>query len=159
MKVKLSDLVEAVEFDTEEIQQFVNMATGEVVFFTDEMLNAAEKEGPLDDYPEWEREAIEEARKISDSAVEDYHPTPTKYDFHEYSVMEDFCHGIEDAEASDRLLDLIRGRGFFRRFKDEVCRLGIETEWYSFRDKALKSYLVRWCEDEGIEYEDDLPGS
>jgi hypothetical protein len=156
MKVKLSELEMAVESDMDETHQFVNMATGEVVFFTDEELNAVEEDASLDDYPEWQHEVIEEARKVIEAEVGEFVHAPSQYDFHEYAVMEDFCYSLEDEAASNQLLDLIRGRGAFRRFKDGVYTLGIEDEWHSFRDDALKKYLVDWCEEQGIEYVDDF---
>ena len=91
MKVKLSDLADAVESDMDETNQYINMATGEVVILTDQELRAAEENEPLDDFPEWEHEAIEAARKVRQAEDGEFVDAPSKYEFHEYAVMEDFC--------------------------------------------------------------------
>ena len=157
MKVKLSDLVDAVESDMDETNQYIDMATGEILFFTDQEVRAAEDDEPLDDLPEWEHAAIEAARKVLEAEEGEFVPAPSKYEFHEYRVMDDFCYRVEDQGVSNRLLDLIKGRGAFRRFKDEVYRLGIQEDWFSFRDEALKRCVADWCEAKGIEYTDDMP--
>lgn len=157
MKVKLSELETAVESDMDETHHYINVATGEIEYFTDEELRAAEDDAPLDDYPEWQHEVIETARRVIEAEEGEFVRGPSQYDFHEYRVMEDFCYRIEDEAVSNRLLNLISGRGAFRRFKDGIYALGIEDEWYSFRDKALKRFLVRWCEEQEIEYVDDWP--
>ncbi len=157
MKVKLSDLADAVKSDMDETNKYINMATGVLLFYTDQELRAAEGDEPLDDFHEWEHSAIEAARKVIEAEEGEFVAAPSKYEFHEYRVMEDFCYGLEDEAASNQPLDLIRGRGAFRRFKDGVYTLGIEKEWFSFCDDALKRYLVDWCEQQEIEYVDDLP--
>ena len=69
--------------------------------------------------------------------------------------MERFCLSVEDEERSDALLDAIKGKGAFRRFKDKVHAFGIADNWYEFRDDALKRLAVDWCEANGISYRDE----
>ena len=56
--------------------------------------------------------------------------------------------------ARDRLIIAISGRGAFRRFKDEVRRLGVEKAWYEYRDAAQREKAIEWCEENGIEFEE-----
>lgn len=51
-KVKLKDLVEGMEFQTDESVSFLNKETGEVVTVTDEEFRAAEEDEPTDDMPD-----------------------------------------------------------------------------------------------------------
>ena len=44
----------------------------------------------------------------------------------------------------------------FRRFKDTVARFRIEDDWHKFRDAKFKELAIEWCEDNKIEYIDDL---
>jgi hypothetical protein len=56
--VKLKDIIEGLEFLTDEGTSYLNTTTGEVVYVTTEELRAAEEEQPLEDFPEWQHDAI-----------------------------------------------------------------------------------------------------
>ena len=70
--------------------------------------------------------------------------------------MEDFCIAYPNEAMSEDLLDLIRGSGAFRRFKNYINRYGIEQDWYNYRDNAYKEIAIAWLEENGITYTDDL---
>lgn len=153
MRVKLSDIIDAMDIQMDESLSYVDKETGEVLNFTHEELVAAEDDEPLDDFPDWQRESIQKAIKI---IYEDNAPSlPTKWDIHEYRIMENFCYSIEDERISDSLFRAIRGRGAFRYFKDTIYRFGIQDDWYKYRYEAFKEIAIRWCEDNNIEYIDD----
>ncbi len=67
--------------------------------------------------------------------------------------MEDFCYSFDDQRIRGDLLDKITGRGAFRRFKDVIHFLGIEDEWYRFREDALRRIARDWLEENGIAFE------
>ena len=50
-QVKLKDIIEGVEFLTDEGSSYLNIVTGEVVYVTTEELRAAEEDEPLEDFP------------------------------------------------------------------------------------------------------------
>ena len=58
LQVKLSDIVEGLERQSEESFSYLNTMTGEVVSVTTEELRAAEEEAPLDDFPPWQHVAM-----------------------------------------------------------------------------------------------------
>jgi hypothetical protein len=64
LQVKLSDLIEGMDFQSDEQSSFLNLTTGEVVSVTDEELGAAENEEPLENFPDWQHDAIHTARDI-----------------------------------------------------------------------------------------------
>ncbi|MHC2995299.1 MAG: hypothetical protein IBV53_07360 [Candidatus Atribacteria bacterium] len=74
--------------------------------------------------------------------------------------LDDIIQGIEmqtDESASfskisDILYDSIKGRGAFRRFKNNIYKYNLEEDWYRFRDEAIKQITIEWCEDNGINY-------
>jgi hypothetical protein len=68
MKVKVKDVVDAMDMFGDEMSAYLNKRTGEVVTLTTEELSAAEEEEGPDDYPEWQRESILKAGEIMDSA-------------------------------------------------------------------------------------------
>src|SRR5215813_10363757 len=64
LRVKLSDLIEGLEFQSDECFSYLNTTTGEVVSVTTEELRAAEEDEPLEDFPEWQLDAIRIAGEI-----------------------------------------------------------------------------------------------
>lgn len=153
IRVKLSDIIEGLEFQSDESSSYLNKKTGEVILMTDYALRAAEDNEPLEDVPDWERELVTVAREIIAETGE-YIQLPTKFDIDEYSIMESFCMSLDRREIGDILYDLISGSGAFRRFKDAVYKYGVEDEWHKYRDNAIKEIAIEWCRQHGIEFED-----
>ena len=52
--------------------------------------------------------------------------------------MERFSESVDNDDWSSQLLTAISGRGEFRYFKDTIHRLGIQKDWYAFRDEAFR---------------------
>jgi hypothetical protein len=148
--IKLKDIIEGLEFLTEEGSSSLNTVTGEVVYVTTEELGAAEEEAPLEDFPEWQHDAIRIAGEIL--ATDHYLPLPDRFEINEYRMMERFCLSVDDDDLRDDLCDAIRGRGAFRRFKDRVHAYGMAEEWYRYRDNALREMAMAWCEAHGLQY-------
>ncbi len=148
--VKLSDIIDAIEIMTDESSSYLNMKTGEVVMITDEEMGAAEEDEPLEEYPEWQRESIETAKKVLET--EDYISLPDKFDVHEYSIMERFCLSIDDEKIRNIMYSSIKGSGAFRRFKDNIHEYDIADEWYKYKSEALKQMAIDWCKENNVEY-------
>jgi hypothetical protein len=68
-----------------------------------EELSAAEEDDDIDDYPEWQQDMIIKAKEVISS--DDYLPLPSKFDIHEYHIMEDFCCSVEHDKIRRELLD------------------------------------------------------
>lgn len=150
MRVRLTDIVDGMEMQSDEMHSYLHRPTGRVTTVSDEAFSAAESG---DD--EWViAEELAEARAIlADDA--DYLPLPDRFEIHEYRMMERFALGLADRHAREAALDAIRGRGAFRHFKDTVHRLGLASSWYEYRDEQYREVARRWCEEEGVEYDDD----
>lgn len=73
--------------------------------------------------------------------------------------MKGFCLSLDEGDARDRLLDAIHGHGAFRMFKNEAYRLGIQEDWYRFRNAALKRIAAEFLEAKGMPYVDEVPSS
>jgi hypothetical protein len=138
------------DFQSDEQSSFLNLTTGEVVAITDEELRAAEEDTPLEDFLEWQHDAIRIAKDIVET--DHYLPLPDRFEIHEYQIMGRFCLSVDDEDIRDDLCNAIRGRGAFRRFKDRVQVYGIAEEWYRYRDEALREIAMAWCEEYGIPY-------
>jgi hypothetical protein len=151
--VNLRDIIAAIEFQMDESSSYLNIKTGEVVTVTREDLETVENQGDLDEYPEWQQENIKTAQEILDDE-ENFIGLPTKYDVHEYQIMEEFILSIRDRRISDALYSAIKGKGAFRRFKDGIIRFDIEDNWFKYREAAIKRVAIDWCELNHLEFKD-----
>lgn len=150
--IALSKIVEALEDQWAESTSHLNVKTGEIVVVSDEDVVTADDGVDLDEYSDWERDAIETAAKVVES--EDYIPLPSQFDVHEYRIMEDFCRSLDDANLRDEMLNAISGRGAFRMFKDHIHRFNIADDWHQYRRAAFREIAIEWCEENGLEYEE-----
>jgi len=153
LRVKLEDIIEGLEFQSDENQSFLDKRTGQVVLINDYELRTAEDDEPIEDFSDWEQDQVRIAKEIIDETG-DYIALPTKFDIHEYSIMEKFCLSLNDSEMSDTLYSLIKGSGAFRRFKDAIQEYDIADDWYKYRNNALREIAIEWCQENGIELED-----
>lgn len=136
MKIKLEIVLDAIETSDDAFTYFYDTQTEDVIFLSD--LNTEE-----------ENEAAADA---IDSDPDRYLRLPTKYDIHEYRIMEAFSEAYSDSRVRFELCNAIRGSGAFRRFKNSIRYHGIEQEWYDWRDKAFRDIAIRWCIDRELEY-------
>ncbi|HFR3654234.1 TPA: UPF0158 family protein [Streptococcus suis] len=75
---------------------------------------------------------------------------PTYYDFNPYAFMERYVYYLPEGDLSDRLSRAIRGRGAFRRFKNELERCDRLEEWYAFETQCYKELVLEWCQENKI---------
>jgi len=156
--VKLSELIEAVEFDSDEPVAKVDLQDGRVVTVNRSLLNHLEEgdEEALSDLPDLQQGEVEIARAMVADSGERFVAAPDKFDFHEYGQMERFIGTVENAEAAEQLWRAIKGKGAFRYFKDTASRLGLLEQWYRYRDAAMKEFVVAWAEVKNVPIEDDV---
>jgi hypothetical protein len=69
-----------------------------------------------------------------------------------YQGMADFAEGITDERAGRRLARAIRGKGAFRRFKDELHEEypDLLPAWYAFRGARATRRAVQWLADNSL---------
>lgn len=151
IRVKLNDIIEGLEFQSDESSWFLNKKSGEVVLMTDYAMQAAEDDESLEDIDDWERDLVAIAREII-AETGQYISLPSKFDIDEYSIMERFCMSLDNQKISDILCDLISGSGAFRRFKDAIHKYDIADDWYKYRDNSLKEIAIEWCREHKIEF-------
>lgn len=131
MKVKLEDIIDAMEFAGMETEYYYSTKTEEVLAIFDGMVNGDDN-----------RELIEE---IHDGFIDEYIPLPGQYDIDEYHIMEEFIYDLPEGKNQDMLNRAIRGRGAFRSFKDKVYDLGLEKKWYQYRLANFEKIAREWC--------------
>ncbi|MBA7522809.1 hypothetical protein ES705_14929 [subsurface metagenome] len=152
IRVKLDDIIDGMECQSDESSSFLNKKTGEVVLISDYEMQAAEDDELLEDIPDWEQDQVRIAREIL-AATGQYISLPSKFDIDDYSIMERFCMSLDNQKISNILYDLISGSGAFRRFKDAIYRYGIEDEWHTYHNNAIKEIAIEWCRENNIEFE------
>ena len=77
---------------------------------------------------------------------------PSSHEIGDYDILTDFIETLTEG-AQDKLWPQVQGRGAFSRFKNTIIRLGIDQDWYAFKEDAYRKIAVEWCEDNEIEYE------
>jgi hypothetical protein len=160
--VELSKIIEAMEFQGLDGSSYFDKTNAETATFTTEEFQAADNGDSLDDYPEWQHDNLELARKVlaqennEDKSDNRFIGLPTKFDIDEYRIMEKYCFSVGDEKIAEVLYRAIKGSGAFRRFKDSVHQLDVAEDWYQYRDETIKRMAIEWCEQNGIAYVDDL---
>ena len=147
--VSLKQVADELEMLGEGIAVYISTRTGHMVTVTDDLEMMLDDENP----PDWAKDIIPEVRQALNS--DEFVQLPDSYEIHEYQIMESFCYEIEDEALKNKLLNLIRGRGAFRRFKDLVTDKGIDRDWYQYRGSALIQIAREFLEEKNIPFIDD----
>ncbi len=147
--ISLNELASEFEILPDEWRIRINKQTGEIITYGDEELMHIE-EGS--DSPDWMKEHLSRVREALNSS--DYLELPGKFQFDEYDEMERFALSLSDPQLSDLLLENMRGRGAFRRFKDTLMDHDIEDQWFAWRKEAIKAFLADFLEEEGVPWRD-----
>ncbi len=69
-----------------------------------------------------------------------------------FQDMADFADGISDQATGRRLAQSLRGRGAFRRFKNQIYEHHPELipAWHALRDARAQRRAVEWLLDQGL---------
>ena len=133
MKIKLSEVIDALDFTNDEIECYYN-STNEKIFMSN-----------IGDYRNLNEDEIDELFEKSIML-------PTRYDINEYEMMEDFAETIEDTRLQNQLYISLNGSGAFRRFKDTCINFDMIDDWYKFRDKKYKEIAINWYKENNIKF-------
>ena len=134
MKVKLNEVIDALEFTNDEIEYYYNPDT-EKIFISN-----------IGDFEDLNEDELDELFEKSIML-------PTRYDINEYEMMENFAETISDTRLQNQLYISLNGSGAFRRFKDTCINFDIINDWYKFRDERYKDIAINWCKENNIEFE------
>ena len=149
--VSLRDIVDAMDFQSDDATTFLNRQTGEIALVSAEDRHDAEQNDlDLAALADRRRAGVLKARDILASA--DFVPVPDKFEIHEWSIMERFAISQTDRPTRAELIDALHRRPAFRKFSDAVRELGLEGEWLAFRTTALEDIARDWLEEHGIPY-------
>jgi hypothetical protein len=149
-EVSLQDIVAAMDLPNAEWASYLDPETGEIVTVTDEDRRLLEEPADVEELPDWQQEILPKVREALES--DRFLQLPGEFDIHEWAIMERFAHSRTTVEHRDELLSAIHGSGAFRKFRRSVQQLGIEEEWYSFRQVAFEEIAKAWLEAHHIPY-------
>ena len=138
--IPLKLVTDAIEMTVDEWNQYLDIETMEVVSLPEDL---------------YDEEDQEMAELVDEGWNTRFFALPSKYDIHEYSIMESFIWDLPEGQMQDYLANAIRGRGAFRRFKDGIQRYGIEQTWYAYQEEAYRRIAREWCEDHDFLYKED----
>lgn len=139
MTIPLKQVIQAIEEASEVFTSFWDKKTGKTVYLADPLMT----------------DMTEEDKALA-SAIEDmperFLRFPTKYEIHQYRIMEDSIDRLPPGKAQEELAYAIRGKGAFRWFKLSVRYHGLEQRWFDYLAGAYRELAIRWCVEEGLEY-------
>ena len=154
----LSDLMDTLEFESSEHVTRYDRQTGRIVMVEESVLRNIEEsdEEALAGLSEWQNEEVEIARAIVADTGDRFIDPPDRFEFHEYRQMERFIGSLRNEAASEELWRAIKGKGAFRYFKDTLHRLGLQDQWYRYRQMAMKEFVIDWADANKVSYTDDI---
>lgn len=138
MMMKLQTVIDAIEQASEAYTILYDTKTNETVYLPDAYVT-----GETD-------EVLEE---LLDRDPKRFLHFPTKYELHEYSIMESFVDHLPPGRAKSELIRAIRGKGAFRRFKQSIRYHGMEQSWYAYLADGYRELAERWCKENEIQFE------
>jgi hypothetical protein len=132
LKIVLDELYDAMENNSYEVEYYLDLETGEILFVSEGMDD--EETGKL-------KNQIEEE-------LDRYEPIPKAESYEGYRDMQAFIATVEDDHLSELLEVAINGKGAFRRFKDVLLNYPEERErWFQFKDDRMKERALEWLDD------------
>jgi hypothetical protein len=150
--VLLQDIVDALEMQLDESSSFLDLDTGRVETVSNDFLGEPDESvGEEPGFPAWQKHEFEVAKRIV--STDRFQQLPTKFDVHEWAIMQDFSNSVAPEGVREDLLNAIHGAGAFRHFKDTLRRHRIESAWFTFRAQALKHIALDWCEEHHIRWQ------
>lgn len=142
--VPLNLVCDAIETASDEWTQYLDVEKMKVVSLPESSF-----------FGEYDEEDQELADMIEEGWNTRFFGLPTKYDIHEYSIMERFVWSLPEGVMQETLASAISGKGAFRRFKDAVYEFGIEQQWFDFQASKYREIAIKWCGARGFSYNED----
>ena len=132
LKIDLGELYDAMENSSYEVEYYLDLETGEILFVSEDM----------DDV-----ETVKMKNQIEEELGR-YELIPKAESYEGYRDMQAFITTVEDDHLSELLEVAINGKGAFRRFKDVLLNYPEERErWFQFKDDRMKERALEWLDD------------
>lgn len=159
-RIKLDEVINYIESYTDESSYYIDKKIGEVIAIQNYYFNKAEEildsgnESDFSGCHDWEVREIMMTLSILSDNEKRYVWLPEKsLILNDYEIMQDFCRHVSDPKISIYLLDAIRGKGAFGRFRSGVERFELTEDWYTHLNKAYRDTAIELCEKLGLSYD------
>jgi hypothetical protein len=147
--VSLSEVVDALDLQSDELSSYLDPETGEIITFNVEEANLATS-GDWDRAPEWMRETLPKIKRaLEDDRVLEL---PDRVHIDEWRMMQDFAAAQPECQCQQALSSAAQGAGAFRRFKDAIGRFDLEEAWHRYRQSAYERVAKDWLDANNIPY-------
>lgn len=141
MNWDIEKITEALERVSLDCSVFVNRETHEFFDVLDDMFDLVDKED--EDLLDWEISIKEKLTSIDVSSS--WVKLPSAFEINEYRIMEAFAYTLPNG-LNQLILEAIKGKGAFSRFKNTCFKHCLMEDWYAFKKAALKQLAKAWCE-------------
>lgn len=164
LKVNCDEIQKAMEdISRDTFDYFLDTQTGEVITFSEEILNELKDLLYDEDYeemadeieyiefdqepevPDWMFDEADLALEILLNSISRYIRIPERNSDTAFSVMKEFVQTVRNRALQKKLLNALNGRGAFRRFKDILMAYPKERKrWHGYNAKASHEEIVNW---------------
>jgi hypothetical protein len=171
LKVNFDEIQKAMEdISRDTFDYFIDLNTGEVVSFSDEILSEIKSRLYDSDYdeieddieyiefdeepeiPDWMEDEVELALEILLDEDGRYVRIPERKSHVAYKSMADFIEIIKNQAIKEELSNVLDGKKAFSRFKSALINFPKERKrWHGYNAKAMKTEIVKWLRSIGVE--------
>jgi len=149
---------------------FLDMETGEVMTFSEEIVREMKARLYDDEYdeiaddieyiefdeepeiPDWMTDEMEMVLEILLDDSGRYIRIPERGSYVAYQSINDFIGTVADPLLKEELSSALNGKGAFRKFKDVLVAFPRERKlWHGYNAKAMKKESIEWLKSLGIE--------
>ena len=152
MKVKISEIIDTIEMNSDETNSYLNLESGKIVHIGNREFNDASEDNDISDEPDWYKESVLVAKNFIKNKKK-FILLPTKFDIHEYKIMEKFVVSITNEKQKFEMYNLIKGKGAFSSFRKGLEKFNLQDNWYEYRDSEFIQFAEEWCQANNISYE------
>ncbi|MAT45592.1 MAG: hypothetical protein CL609_24950 [Anaerolineaceae bacterium] len=152
----LSKFIMALAIGDEFSSTYIHKQTGELIEISVEASEMFEhiKTNGWGNYSQWEYDAIKKVEKVKSDPS--FIKIPSKFDLHEYRMMEDFISTIQNLILQDEFHHTIQGKGAFQRFRNKLIENGLENDWQEYKKEELAKFSRNWLRENKIIFNDDI---
>lgn len=171
LKVNFDEIQKAMEDVVRDtFDYFIDLGTGEVMAFSEEILNEVKSrlyESDSDEIgdeieyiefdeepeiPDWMVDEVELVLEILLDNNERFIRIPERESHSAYRSMSEFLDTVDDISLREELSTVLNGKGAFRRFKDILLQYPKERKrWHGYNAKTIKWEVIEWLTSIGVE--------
>jgi len=154
--VKLSEIIDSWASTDPWTTYYLDKKRGEIIPITNFEFYEAKK--PFLAEPQLDgRRDIKQIAKAVLGGDERYIRLPSLSEIEAYVIIrEQFCASIEDDQISEILSESLRQIRGEEAFEKALIRCGIVEDWHSWYRQQQKNAAKEWCENNDIEFIEDL---